>query len=149
MSFIPLATPSTAAATASSTASAITATGASPTRASVTPTAVRLVKAASARGVDANGRPVGETAVFDRASDLRIVLVVQIAAGTRATTVGYRRYFDGVFVDGRNMNPTRDGDGIVTFSWVKSGGFLFPAGPYRVNLLLDGKPAGQVDFVVR
>jgi hypothetical protein len=74
---------------------------------------------------------------------------VQIAGGTRATTVGYRRYFDNAFVDGKNTHPTHDGNGVVTFTWVKDAGARFPAGPYRVSVLLDGKKVGQVEFTVR
>lgn len=146
VSFIPVPATPTPTASAVAASSAPTATLPRPV---VPITGARVLSAVVARGVDAAGDPMGETATFARASDQRIVLVVKIADGTTATTVGYRRYFSGVFVDGKNMHPARDGTGVVTFTWVKTGGSLYPAGAYWVNVLVDGKFAMRVDFSVR
>lgn len=154
LSYIPLASASPAANAPSSSAMPASAAstapaGATPTRASVAPTGARLVRAFVARGADAAGNPIGETDTFSRATDQRIVLLVQLAGATTQTTVGYRRYFENAFVDGKNTHPLRDGDGVITVAWVKSGGALYPAGAYRVSVLIDGRVAGQVVFTVR
>lgn len=73
----------------------------------------------------------------------------EVTGADRGTTVGYRRYFENTFVDGKNTHPTHLGDGTITFSWTKSAGATYPAGEYLVRVLIDGRDVGTVRFTVR
>ena len=115
----------------------------------VVATGARLVRATTARSVDAAGNPVGETDLFESATDRSIILAVAITGGTPGTTVGYRRYFENTFIDGKNTNPTRPGDGLITFSFTRAAGSTYPAGAYLVRVLVDGRDVGTVRFTVR
>lgn len=112
-------------------------------------TGARLLRATTARSVDTAGNPVGETDLFDSATDRTIILAVAITGGTPGTTVGYRRYFENTFIDGKNTHPTRPGDGMITFSFTKAAGSTYPAGGYLVRVLVDGRDVGTVRFTVR
>lgn len=125
-----------------------TLTASSP-RASVIATGARLVRATTARSLDATGKPVDETSLFDSATDRTIVLAIDVTGATQATTVGYRRYFENTYIDGKNTHPTHPGDGTITFSWTKSASATFPAGGYLVHVLIDGRDVGIVRFAVR
>lgn len=121
----------------------------SPVPAPIIATGAKLVRAVTARALDSAGKPVDETTTFNGATDRSIVLAVDITGATPATTVGYRRYLETTFVDGKNTHPTRPGDGTVTFSWTKSGSASYPAGAYVVHVLIDGRDAATVRFTVR
>ncbi len=112
-------------------------------------TGARLVRASLARGVDASGRPTGETTTFEQATDSTIVLAIEVEAATLETTVGYRRNFRGSFVDAKSSHPTHAGSGIVTFTWQKSTGTTFPSGGYEVHVLVDGRDLQTLTFAVR
>ena len=127
-------------------------TSAPPVSASAPPviaTGARLVGATTARSLDSAGTPVDETNVFSSATDRAIVLAIQVAGANAATTVGYRRYFENTFVDGKNTRPTHLGDGTITFSWTKAAGERYPVGAYLVRVLIDGRDVGTVRFTVR
>jgi hypothetical protein len=112
-------------------------------------TGARLVRASVARSIDASGRPTGETTTFERATDSKIVLAIEVDAATVTTTLGYRRYFAGSFIDAKSSHPTHAGPGVVTFTWQKSPGAMFPVGSYDVHVLVDGQDLKTVNFAVR
>lgn len=120
-----------------------------PSTAPVVATGARLVRATTARSLDAAGTPVDETAVFSSATDREIVLAIQVAGAEATTTVGYRRYLENTFVDGKNTKPTHIGDGTITFSWTKVAGERYPPGAYLVRIVIDGRDVGAVRFTVR
>lgn len=112
-------------------------------------TGARLVRAVTARSLDAAGKPLDETGTFSAAGDRTIVLAVELAAATRATTVTYRRYYEGAFVDAKTTHPVHDGDGVVTFAWSKPPDATYPAGAYLVHVYLDLRDVQTVAFTVR
>ena len=112
-------------------------------------TGARLVRAVTARSLDAAGAPVDETGIFSTTSDRTIVLAIELAAASRATTVTYRRFYEGAFVDAKTTHPVRDGDGIVSFTWRKVAGATFPSGAYLVHVFVDGRDLRTVAFTVR
>jgi len=127
-------------------------TSASPASASGAPviaTGARLVRATTARSLDSAGNAVDETDLFSSATDRAIVLAIQVTGAKATTTVGYRRYFENTFVDGKNTRPTHLGDGTITFSWTKAAGERYPVGAYLVRILIDGRDVGTVRFAVR
>jgi hypothetical protein len=69
-----------------------------------------------------------------------------LTSNTGAGTVGVRWTFEGRVVGEPSKQVRYTGAGVTDFSLTNSGGF--PAGNYKVEVLIDGQPVGDRAFRV-
>jgi hypothetical protein len=111
-------------------------------------TGVAIKRFASALAADADGCPVDETATFRRSEAMS---VFAIGAFPRGTTVFARMYYDGVPIEDTDMlTADQDYDDVCVYFIFEPtvGAEVFDRGPYTIEFLVNGVPAGSLDVVV-
>lgn len=98
-----------------------------------------------AKGIDAQGNPIGVATKFSSATDKQIYVVLALKNVTRTTTLAYARYFNGKFVDSKVIHPSTNGAAIAYFAFEKGVGG-YPKGDYRIITYVNGKRSAQANY---
>jgi hypothetical protein len=111
-----------------------------------TSAAVRVADVKVGRGIGADKRLTSETDEF-RSSDTIYAVVETQGSGSNTALQARWTYEDGQVVDESTRNLAASGEEATEFHIVKPSGW--PKGKYKVEILLNGAPAGSEDFEVK
>jgi len=111
-----------------------------------TSAALRVSEVKVGRGVGADKRLTEETDDF-RPTDIIYAVVETQGSGSGTTLQARWTYQDGQVVDESSRSISGNGEDVTEFHISKPGGW--PKGEYKVEILLNGTPAGSEDFNVK
>lgn len=111
-----------------------------------TSAALRVSEVKVGRAVGADKRLTEETADF-RPTDIIYAVVETQGSGSGTTLQARWTYQDGQVVDESSRSISGNGEDVTEFHISKPGGW--PKGEYKVEILLNGTPAGSEDFNVK
>lgn len=105
----------------------------------------KITSIITARGIDAQGNPVGATASFDQKKDNIVYAIIGLKNATKQTKVSYIRYYKGKYVDSKVTVPGKNGVNSVYFVFEKGSG-MYLAGDYKLVTYVDGTRSLETTF---
>ncbi|MBO9661732.1 hypothetical protein [Dokdonella sp.] len=118
-----------------------------PPAATPAPAPVAVASVDLGNAVDAEGKKVTAPMTTFAAKDTIYAAVSTTGSAPTATLTAKWTYQDGQLVNSSDQPLAPNGDAVTTFHIAKPDGW--PAGNYKVEILLDGKSVATKDFSVK
>lgn len=107
-----------------------------------------IVSAVTTNQLDSKGNAVGQVQSFNAMKDRIVYVVLYLQNATKHTQLAYTRYLNGKYIDSKTAYPGADGISSFHFTFEKGVG-TYPTGNYAVNLYVNGRKSGTVQYAVK